>query len=75
MFFGMVRDVTGMAEKSLSLAPGDTVGVLQEELACRYPGWPGSESLSFAVNEEYATLESELRPSDVVAVIPPVSGG
>ena len=32
-------------------------------------------TLSFAVNEEYASLKSELQPSDVVAVIPPVSGG
>lgn len=71
----MVRDVTGMAESSFSLAPGDTVGTLHERLASAYPGWPEKESLSFAVNEEYATWNQELQASDVVAVIPPVSGG
>ena len=71
----MVRDVTLSAEACFSLASGDTVGVLQHQLASRYPGWPENESLSFAVNEEYASSEMELQPFDVVAVIPPVSGG
>lgn len=71
----MVRDVTGSAEASFSMAEGDTVGALQHLLASGYPGWPENESLSFAVNEEYASVEMELQPFDVVAVIPPVSGG
>ena len=33
------------------------------------------EGLLYAVNKEYAPLETELRDGDVVALIPPVSGG
>ena len=57
------------------MAAGDTVAALQHLLESGYPGWPENESLSFAVNEEYASMEMELQPFDVVAVIPPVSGG
>jgi MoaE-MoaD fusion protein len=33
------------------------------------------EGLLYAVNKEYAPVETELRDGDVVALIPPVSGG
>ena len=33
------------------------------------------KSYAVAVNEEYATDDVILKPNDVVAIIPPVSGG
>ena len=41
----------------------------------KYPQLENINSYAIAVNESYATDEIVLKENDVVAVIPPVSGG
>ncbi|MBM4361451.1 MAG: molybdopterin converting factor subunit 1 [Deltaproteobacteria bacterium] len=75
LYFGGVRELLGVAEESLEGAPG-TVGELAAALTARHPALgPVLSSLRFAVNEDFAAPSHALAPGDVVAVIPPVSGG
>jgi molybdopterin synthase catalytic subunit len=75
-YFAGHRDITGTAEERVELESGATVGALWELLTDRYPRLGAySGRLLYAVNQDYGTLETELRDGDEVAFIPPVSGG
>ena len=75
-YFAGHRDIAGRAEERVELSDGATVGVLWELLIARYPRLGVySGRLLYAVNQEFGTLETELRGGDEVALIPPVSGG
>ena len=75
-YFAGHRDITGQTEERLELEPGATVGSVWELLIARYPRMSGySGRQLYAVNQDYATLETEVRDGDEVAFIPPVSGG
>ncbi|MEE9406843.1 MAG: MoaD/ThiS family protein [Polaribacter sp.] len=75
LFFGITSDLIGntqlemIIDKSISIA--DFKNVLKKE----YPKLENINSYAIAVNEEYANDDLLLKESDVVAVIPPVSGG
>jgi molybdopterin converting factor subunit 1 len=75
-YFAAHRDITGQSEQRLALEQGATVGSLWELLVAQYPRLGGySGRLLYAVNQEFATLTTELSDGDEVAFIPPVSGG
>jgi len=74
-FFGPARDLAGVAEVSLDLRDGETVGGVADLLAERYPSLGAALGLRLAVNRSYVALDHVLSQGDEVAVIPPVSGG
>ena len=75
-YFAAHRDITGRGEEQIELADDATVGVLWELLATRYPRLGGfTQSLLYAVNEEFSQPATVLHDGDEVAFIPPVSGG
>ena len=75
-YFAGHRDIIGRAEERIALAAGATVGDLWECLVARYPRLDGySGRLLYAVNQEFATLATDLHDGDEIAFIPPVSGG
>jgi molybdopterin converting factor subunit 1 len=75
-YFAGHRDITGQSEERLELEPGATVATVWELLVARYARLSGySGRLLYAVNQEFATLATELHHGDEVAFIPPVSGG
>lgn len=75
-YFAGHRDITGRAEERIALAPGATVGAAWADLVGRYPRLAGYHGrLLYAVNQEFATLETALQDGDELALIPPVSGG
>ena len=75
-YFAGHRDITGHAEEQLSLEPGATVGAVWELLVARYPRLAGySGRLLYAVDQEFATLATELHDGEELAFVPPVSGG
>ncbi|MCU0495473.1 MAG: MoaD/ThiS family protein [Chloroflexaceae bacterium] len=75
-FFAAHRDIVGQSQQTLALEPGATVGTLWERLTTAYPRLQGySGRLLYAVNQEFATLATELHDGDEVVYIPPVSGG
>ena len=52
-----------------------TIGALKLVLKEKYPKLKNIDTYAIAVNEAYAEATLVLREGDVVAVIPPVSGG
>src|SRR5258708_12723257 len=76
LFFGMLKDLVGKASDTLDLDPGASVGDLLAHYETQIPRLRESlPSLALAVNQEYASAETKLRPNDEVAILPPVSGG
>ena len=74
LFFGVLRDVMGVPERSVELAAGATVGEVVE--ICRSGAEGGVwGSLAVAVNQEYVGRDRVLAEGDEVALLPPVSGG
>ncbi len=74
--FAAAKERAGQAEINLDLPAESTVAVLRSQLQ---KAWPTIEPLvraaMIAVNEEYATDQTVIRPGARIAVIPPVSGG
>lgn len=75
LFFGITTDLTGEQNISLDVDKTFTVNDLKVQLKETYPALENIDSYAVAVNEEYASYDIFLKPNDVVAIIPPVSGG
>jgi sulfur-carrier protein len=74
--FGIATDIIGLIEIDVELTDNDyTVGELRKYLISGYPRLAELRSLAIAVNEQYAENDCRLNDKDVVALIPPVSGG
>ena len=76
LFFGVLRELAGHADESLTLPENATLGDLLNHLQQRTPRLREMmASTAMSVNEEYARPESTLKHGDEVALLPPVSGG
>jgi MoaE-MoaD fusion protein len=78
LFFGAAREVVDQNPLPLALAVDQlpTVARAFQQLVAKYPTLERfGRSLLFAVNQEYATPETELKDNDELAIFPPVSGG
>jgi molybdopterin converting factor subunit 1 len=76
LLFAGLRDAAGARELWVEVAEPATVAALRAALAEICPPLrPLLVNAAVAVNEEYADAESPVRAGDVVALIPPVSGG
>jgi molybdopterin synthase catalytic subunit len=75
-FFAGHRDIVGRAAMEMQLDDGASLGMVWEQLTADYPRLAGyTGRLLYAVNQEFAGLDSPLADGDEVAFIPPVSGG
>ncbi len=72
--FGICKDILGGREIAFEF-DGILVEHLRKGLAGKFPEIEKLNSLFIAVNETYAENDLELKESDIVALIPPVSGG
>lgn len=77
LYFAALREALNTSEESLSLPETvRTVGALSPVLEKSHPALKGRlASVRFAVNEAFVDSEHVLSDGDVVALIPPVSGG
>jgi len=78
LLFGAARDVVEKESLPLTLIVDQpaTVASTFQRLVEKYPGLQRfGRSLLFAVNQEYATLDTDLKDQDELAIFPPVSGG
>ncbi len=76
LFFGILKDLAGQATDSLSLSSGATVRDVFTHYEQRIPSLLNLKaSIAMSVNQEYASLETNLSDGDEVAMLPPVSGG
>jgi len=74
--FASFREYTGIPQSVIEVAQGKTVGELWAELVEAYPRLePLSKSAAFALNGRYSAPDNPLSEGDVVAFLPPVSGG
>jgi len=76
LFFGAARDAVGANQMELALEAPATVSSAFQSLKERFEKLERfGRSLLFAVNQEYATPDTQLKENDELAVFPPVSGG
>ena len=76
LFFGRVRELTGLAEESLDMPVGATLADVFDRYAQRFPRLASFRaSLVASQNEEFAAWSSPLAERDTIAFLPPVSGG
>jgi molybdopterin synthase catalytic subunit len=76
LFFGAARDAVGESQRELVLTGGTTSSQALAKLIEQFPALDRfGNSLLFAVNQEYAREDREVKDGDELAVFPPVSGG
>src|SRR6185436_14953318 len=76
LFFGGARDAVGQSEVRMVLQGASTAASAYAAVLEKFPALSRfGRSLLFAVNQEYATADREVRDGDELAVFPPVSGG
>ena len=76
LLFAALREAAGVREVTLELPAGALVSVLRAHLGDQFPRIaPLLGNVAAAVNEEYVPGDHALTEGDVVALIPPVSGG
>lgn len=74
--FARLRDVAGAGEIVREVPGGATVGALWTQMLAEWPDLaPYEQSVSCAVNTDYARFSATLAEGDEVAFLPPVSGG
>ncbi len=75
LLFGIVRDLLDSSTIEIEVANECSVHQLKTLLVAKYSVLKNINSYAIAVNEAYATNETILHKNDVIAIIPPVSGG
>ena len=73
LYFAGLKEKTGL-DKEEFMFLGKTVKQLLEELQSKYEGLADG-IIQVAINEEYALLDDIIEEKDIIALIPPVSGG
>lgn len=77
LYFAVLRELVGQAEQTLDL-PGSVtqVGALPAYLENAVPALHGRmASVRVALNERFAEAHEVFHEGDVIALLPPVSGG
>ena len=76
LFFGQLKDITGVTAEDAELSDGARVEDLFERYGRKFPKLAEFRtSIAASVNQEYAGWRAPLAPGDEVAFLPPVSGG
>ena len=76
LFFGQLKEITGVEQEDAELSEGARVQDLFERYGRRFPKLVSFRaSIAASVNQEYATWRAPLSSGDEVAFLPPVSGG
>ena len=74
--FARLRELAGRSEWQCELAAGATIGDVWKQSAGAYPALADfSRSVSCARNEDFARMNAPVQDGDVIAFLPPVSGG
>jgi molybdopterin converting factor subunit 1 len=75
LFFGIAKDLIGASELKINVAENSSVKDFETILKDEFSTLENLNSYAIAVNEAYANDDLLLKTGDVVAIIPPVSGG
>jgi len=75
-FYAQLRDLVGMRELDLDVAEGATVRDLLEEIYAQQPALrPHDKSILIGAGVEFVDRNYELKPTEEIAIMPPVQGG
>ncbi|TDQ28844.1 molybdopterin converting factor subunit 1 [Tenacibaculum caenipelagi] len=75
LLFGIAADLAGNSSLTIELPNKSTIASFKEFLSAEFPEFQKMSSYAVAINESYATDEALIQENDVIAIIPPVSGG
>ena len=75
LLFGITRDLLNANQVFIEVLENSSIQNLKKELHLKYHLLENINSYAIAVNENYASADLILQENDVVALIPPVSGG
>ena len=76
LFFGRIRELTGLTEEAVEVPEGATLEDLFQQYASRFPQLTSFRaSLVASRNQEFSPWDTRLSPNDDIAFLPPVSGG
>ena len=75
LLFGISKELIGATSIVFSISPNTTILEFNTQLKKQYPQVTEINSYAIAVNESYASNETVLKENDIIAIIPPVSGG
>ena len=67
--------MTGKNSVDFEVAESSLISNLKKALINEFPKLKNIDEFAIAINEEYATDNSIINKNDVIAIIPPVSGG
>ena len=73
-YFAKLRDLTNKEKESIEIAIESTPKDIYKQLNEMY-GLPDNPNLKIAINDSFASWESELQDKDKLVFIPPVTGG
>jgi molybdopterin converting factor subunit 1 len=74
--FARLRELAGAGDLVREAPAGATVATVWRALVAEHPAiGPYAESMSCAVNAEYARMTTAVADGDEIAFLPPVSGG
>jgi MoaE-MoaD fusion protein len=76
LFFGQLKDITGVAHEDVEISEGARVEDLFDRYGQRFPRLAEFRaSVATSINQEYSAWRAPLASGDEVAFLPPVSGG
>jgi molybdopterin converting factor small subunit len=75
LLFGITADIVGEKTIEFKIINSCSVRDFKQLFIDKFPKLSNQNNFSIAVNMEYATDTVMLKNNDVVALIPPVSGG
>lgn len=75
LFFGITTDLVGTSQLEIDVQENTSIKAFKDILKNEFSSLEHIQTYAIAVNEAYAEDTDVLKPGDVVAIIPPVSGG
>ncbi|PCH78226.1 MAG: molybdopterin synthase sulfur carrier subunit [Flavobacteriaceae bacterium] len=75
LLFGIAAEIVGTNELTIDIVKDSNVLGLKKILIDTYVGFKNVDQFAIAVNESYASDETVIEKNDIIAIIPPVSGG
>lgn len=75
LFFGLAHELSGVRQLPMEVPVGTDTSRLRQMLAEQYAGLDDRLGYALAVNEVHCAQSVMLKEGDVVAILPPVSGG
>ena len=75
-FYAQLRDLVGMRELDLDVTEGATVRDVLEEIYAQQPALRSHDkSILIGAGVEFVDRNYQLKPGDVISIMPPVQGG